>query len=1513
MKSDLIRKFIPHLKSKRFMFGLFSVAFTALLIYVGGFASGPTTHYWITDNDGSWSNPSNWSTGEVPDVESPVVFNGSGDGDVTIDVPISVASLTIASGYVGTVTTTSDGPHTVSGEVVFSHNQEVSLGNGVWDIGSDLNLEDFSGTLNLLASSVSIAGDLYFGGTVNSAISTIALDAPDGVQQNLFTIDGYNLNNLTKEGSSVLGFDDGETLTISGVLTLNGSSSGDTIDLRPIASDGLETINPFTLNVTGSLSVSDISVEYSTCTGATVPCLSFGQAVESSPFTTTGWFPARGPGGITSNLSIWLRSDALLFESGGDVAEINDPINEWLDVSPNGNGVSSVSFSTRPKRFEDDLNFHPMIDFDGVDDYLSGAQGFSSHAYYSVFRSDDPIVNGVENQGLLSWNVLGAVNSIHGYTYSNASAGLLIGESFNNIFGAKKITHTVGSDHADCGPCGFAFTSNSYLKGRPYIISVIDKIPSYWFIDMFINNLNVNHFEGAGWINGLDTFLNRPYFVGAFNDNLGNPRYYYDGKISEIISYNLKNTSDERNRINSYLALKYGITLDQSGSGQDYIASDGVTEMWDKDEPNASSYDNRIAGIGRDDASVLNQIISRNQEPENIDINSLEFDPLQMSNPTDMDNFEFLTWGNNGAGYVSGAFANQETETPLGYRRLVREWKIQENGGDVGTVTVMTDADSLVGYGDYVYMLVDADGDFSDALPVQMSFQAVESGQWVTDYNFIGGEYVTFAAREILYEFASGSASSSEAQEEGSIYVLINGALRYDRFILIQNQLTGTASDNDYTFGAALVEALPAGDYDGTLSTAIEFDEITINNDSLIENTETIDFLTVITGDTHYTDLDNDGETRNIGTFSILDDDSANVIISPTQLSAPEGVTASYTVVLTSEPNPGETVVVIATPNDSEIDISAGPGLPIFVTFTDSNWDSPQTITVTAVDDDIQEDSHVSTISHTIHQTLTTELNYLLLNNLQSVTVLIPENDQPNDNSGSFISGCTDSNASNYNSNATIENGSCIYLGCTDSTASNYNPNANTDNGTCVYDVPGCTLSNAINYNPNADVNDGSCVMPVPGCTNPVAENYNPLANTPDGSCIYLGCTDPGADNYNPDANSPNGSCIYSNGCTDETAYNYNPDAVEDDGSCTYGGCKNPTADNYNPDPLVTIDDNSCMWSTITIEVPVEDGNITGFIGGDGYGGWIPKIITGIGLAVALGFLTVSHILYGPMTKIKVVSVTTRIWSGLLAFLGVKKKPWGVVYDAKTKQPLDPVYVTLTDEHGVLISTSVTDIEGRYGFLAKPGVYKMYAHRSNYDFPSTILSGKDSDEIYKDLYFGELITIQKENEFIAKNIPMDPLAFDWNEFVKNRDHSMKTFSKQKIWMLWITKALFSVGFGLSILAVIVTPNIYNILVVLAYVGIAFLERRGLAPRPFGWLKDKNGGPASFSVVHIFSDTGLEISRKVADEFGRYVCFLPNGDYTISIDKRNPDGTYTRVVNKSASRVTKGYLVEDYEL
>ncbi len=60
--------------------------------------------------------------------------------------------------------------------------------------------------------------------------------------------------------------------------------------------------------------------------------------------------------------------------------------------------------------------------------------------------------------------------------------------------------------------------------------------------------------------------------------------------------------------------------------------------------------------------------------------------------------------------------------------------------------------------------------------------------------------------------------------------------------------------------------------------------------------------------------------------------------------------------------------------------------------------------------------------------------------------------------------------------------------------------------------VPGCIDPSASNYNSSATVDNGSCHYPssqVPGCTNPSASNYNSSATVNDGSCTYPSYTPP--------------------------------------------------------------------------------------------------------------------------------------------------------------------------------------------------------------------------------------------------------------------------------------------------------------------------------------------------------------------------------------------------------------------
>ena len=94
-------------------------------------------------------------------------------------------------------------------------------------------------------------------------------------------------------------------------------------------------------------------------------------------------------------------------------------------------------------------------------------------------------------------------------------------------------------------------------------------------------------------------------------------------------------------------------------------------------------------------------------------------------------------------------------------------------------------------------------------------------------------------------------------------------------------------------------------------------------------------------------------------TVTNADNDVAGVTITQSDAStdiSEAGTTDSYTIVLDTEPSFDVTINI--SPDDQST-VSTGS-----LTFTSLNWNTPQTVTVTAVNDNIDEGVHTSTLSH---------------------------------------------------------------------------------------------------------------------------------------------------------------------------------------------------------------------------------------------------------------------------------------------------------------------------------------------------------------------------------------------------------------------------------------------------------------------------------------------------------------------------------------------------------------------
>ena len=105
---------------------------------------------------------------------------------------------------------------------------------------------------------------------------------------------------------------------------------------------------------------------------------------------------------------------------------------------------------------------------------------------------------------------------------------------------------------------------------------------------------------------------------------------------------------------------------------------------------------------------------------------------------------------------------------------------------------------------------------------------------------------------------------------------------------------------------------------------------------------------------------DYEGVAAADGEVTVTEDDTPGVTISVTALELAEGDAQNYTVVLDTEPAAGVTVA-IQVPNNADIALQQTA-----LTFTADNWNTPQTVTVTALHDDDAVDDEPVVLTHTV-------------------------------------------------------------------------------------------------------------------------------------------------------------------------------------------------------------------------------------------------------------------------------------------------------------------------------------------------------------------------------------------------------------------------------------------------------------------------------------------------------------------------------------------------------------------
>ncbi|MEP6750420.1 MAG: T9SS type A sorting domain-containing protein, partial [Bacteroidota bacterium] len=397
---------------------------------------------------------------------------------------------------------------------------------------------------------------------------------------------------------------------------------------------------------------------------------------------------SQSPGGVSSNLKAWIKSDAAATLTS------TDSLDAWTyanDVSKQFTS-NAVTFS-RPIVMNPGagtgINFLPVVYFDGnkIMDGPAGAgapitAGNDAYCVFAVWRS--------------------AVSGNFQRVWSQRNPGSFAGDGVSlatwndNRFGDQLEANPFDQGMLETYTVGkWNITQLNLLNQSSNDLEIRD--PSN------INGLPLSATTVAGGSSGrsISDILNR---LGGRDNSIDEA---LTGDIAEVIVYDASVTSATvRNQIFSYLALKYGVN-----KAGDFIASDGTTKIWDS--TGNSLYKNSIFGIGRDDNAGL--LVNKSNSIETGSGNGTGQNGLGniiLSGASNQDDGEFLLIGND-----NGALAESNSDLPAsadaGTRRLGREWKVQHTG-NVGTVNVDVDLTGLTITGTQpadFFLMVDDDGD----------------------------------------------------------------------------------------------------------------------------------------------------------------------------------------------------------------------------------------------------------------------------------------------------------------------------------------------------------------------------------------------------------------------------------------------------------------------------------------------------------------------------------------------------------------------------------------------------------------------------------------------------------------------------------------------------------------------------------------------------------------------------------------------------------------------------------
>ena len=267
-----------------------------------------------------------------------------------------------------------------------------------------------------------------------------------------------------------------------------------------------------------------------------------------------------------SSSALWLPSDLPAADAGlrawykgsDGVSTTGTSVTQWNDQSGNANTLTIAAGTSCPVQVTSDLNGYDVVEFDGTDDFMQAAgtaslslRSLTGGSFFAVIRPDDSgTTAGVTTLGtIVHKGTTGSTETRYAFSTFNATGTAVEAMAYykdqasSTVVSSVSFTTNSTTSFTNYGIYGFVTDEAALASGTTF---------GFW--------INGTGYQTADASNTLGTDNTADVLNVGVNSPSATNKFFFDGKIAELILVDGELGETNRQKIEGYLAHRYALT-----------------------------------------------------------------------------------------------------------------------------------------------------------------------------------------------------------------------------------------------------------------------------------------------------------------------------------------------------------------------------------------------------------------------------------------------------------------------------------------------------------------------------------------------------------------------------------------------------------------------------------------------------------------------------------------------------------------------------------------------------------------------------------------------------------------------------------------------------------------------------------------------------------------------------------------------------------------------------------------